>query len=158
MKKGLLAAISTVAGAVAGGAVTGKYAAREIKNMKEKASNHFALFQVMDSWVQLYQEGKEIAEYFRKNNYKKIAVYGMSFVGERLYEELKDTDIEIVYIVDRNADNLYAEVDIYKPDDVLPKADAMVVTAVYYFDEIEEKMSEAVDCPVISLEDIIYDL
>ena len=40
----------------------------------------------------------------------------------------------------------------------LAPVDVIVVTAISYFDEIEEKLSERVDCPVVSLEDIVYEL
>ena len=40
----------------------------------------------------------------------------------------------------------------------LAEADAVIVTAIYNFDEIEEKLSDLIDCPIISLEDIIYEI
>jgi hypothetical protein len=36
--------------------------------------------------------------------------------------------------------------------------DAIVVTAITFFDEIEEKLSEKIDCPIISLDDILYEV
>ena len=45
---------------------------------------------------------------------------------------------------------------IIHPDEDCPKADAIVVTAVTAFIEIDEFLYEKVDCPIISLEDIIY--
>ena len=44
------------------------------------------------------------------------------------------------------------------PDDELEPVDVIVVTAIYYFDEIEDMLSEKVDYPVISLEDILYEV
>ena len=36
--------------------------------------------------------------------------------------------------------------------------DAVVVTVVYYFDAIEETLKQKVDCPILSLGDIVYEV
>ena len=99
-----------------------------------------------------------MVEYFHQNHINSIAVYGMSFVGQRLYEELKDSDITISYAVDKNAAGIYADVDILTPDDDLPQTDAIVVTAVYFFNEIEELLEEKTTAKILSLEDILYEM
>ncbi len=35
--------------------------------------------------------------------------------------------------------------------------DAIVVTAITFYDEIKEELSRKIDCPIISLEDILYE-
>lgn len=104
------------------------------------------------------QEGKTLAEYFERNHYKTVAIYGMKEFGERLYDELKDTDITVKYIIDKNVDGVYADVDIITPDDEMPPIDVIVVTATYFFDEIEGTLGEKVDYPIVSLEDILYEV
>ena len=44
------------------------------------------------------------------------------------------------------------------PNPNLEEVDVIIVTAIHYYDEIEREMSEYVDCPIVSLEDVIYDL
>ncbi len=107
-------------------------------------------------WLSLKQEGKNLAEYLEFNGYKNIAVYGMSAPGERLIEELEDTDIEIRYVVDRNADHIVTRLPKYKTDDNLPEVDVMVVTAIIAFQDIQDEMEKKVPFPIISLEDMIY--
>ncbi len=82
----------------------------------------------------------------------------MSYAGERLVEELEGSNIKIRYGIDRKADNIYADIDIVSPDDSLDEVDAIVVTSITFFDEIEEQLSEKMDCPIISLEDILYEV
>jgi len=43
-------------------------------------------------------------------------------------------------------------------DDSLEDVDVVIVTAITFFDEIETKLSEKLDCPIISLEDILYEV
>ena len=109
----------------------------------------------MNQWIIDKQNGKDLREFFLENGYKEIAIYGMSYLGERLLDELDGTDIAVKYAIDRNADNIYAPCEVVKPDDILSSVDAIIVTPVFYFDEIERQLVPKVNCPVISLEDVI---
>lgn len=160
MKKGNV--ISTLLGAAAG-AAAGAFAMAKSKEeilaeRKKLSDKHFDLFMLMNQWLIIKQQKKEITTYFHGNNYKKIAIYGMSYVGERLYDELQPSDIEICYAIDNRANQIYVDLDVYTMEDDLPKVDVIVVTAISYFDEISEKLAEITDIPVVSLEDIIYEL
>jgi hypothetical protein len=162
MKKGVISVLSALTGAVAGaaaaGQAVGKTYAKKYNKAQGYADKHLALFLMMTQWVKVKQEGKNLAEYFEKNGYKKIAVYGMSYAGETLLDELKDTDVKVAYGIDNNADSIYADVDVITMDDDFEEVDAIVITAITFFDEIEEKLSEKADCPIISLEDILYEV
>ena len=158
MKKLTLSLLSVLGGAatsaVAVRKVTGK--ATEVqRNMSEK---HLALFLMMNQWVAVKQEGKNLADYFDKQGYKSIAIYGMSYAGERLLEELKCSDIQVQYGIDKNADNIYMDVNIVTMEDELKPVDAIVVTPIFFFDDIEEELSKKIDCPIISLEDVLYEV
>lgn len=158
MNKGVIGVLSLLAGAAAGAAGTGKVIGKQINVNKQMSDKHLALFLMMNQWVKVKQEGKNLASYFEEEGYKEIAIYGMSYAGETLVEELKESNIKIKYGIDQKADSVYAEFDVVSPDDVLEKVDAIVVTSITFFDEIEEKLSEKVDCPIISLEDILYEV
>jgi len=158
MKKGIISAISMLVGAAAGAGVIGKVEGDRLSRTQSMSDKHFALFLMMNQWVKVKQEGKNLSEYFVRNGYKKIAIYGMSYAGETLLEELRGSGIEIAYGIDQNASTLYADVDIVSVEDVLDEVDAVVVTAITFFDEIEEKLSQKLDCPIISLEDVLYEI
>ncbi len=158
MKKAILGVVSALAGAAVGAGAMSTKLGKMVEGERGMSSKHLALFEMMCQWVKVKQQGKNLSEYFEKNGYQKIAIYGMSFAGETLVNELRDTKITIVYGIDQNADELYADFDIYKPDDELPEVDAVVVTAIKFFDEIERKLGEKMECPIISLEDILYEI
>lgn len=159
MKKGIL--LSTVAGGLAGalcGSINVYRRERKKLNMEETANRkNDAILKTYAHWMQRKQKGESLSDYFEKNGYKKIAIYGMHYLGESLLSELENSNIEVVYAIDKNAELRYAEVPFYKPDEVLPEVDAVIVTAFFYFDDIEEMLSDKVDCPIISIEDIIYE-
>lgn len=162
MKKGSKSIISTLmgtaAGAVAGGVAVKTSATKKIKEQQETLNKVHALYCTFDRWLQIHQGGRNLSEYFQKNNYKTIAIYGMKELGERLVDELQDSGIKVCYAIDKNADLIYEDVDIVTPDDELKPVDVIVVTAIYYFDEISDMLSEKVNYPVVSLEDIVYEL
>lgn len=51
-----------------------------------------------------------------------------------------------------------ADVDVVSLNDYLERVDVVVVTAITFFDDIKEKLSKKLDCPIISLEDILYEV
>lgn len=155
MKNGIVAILSAIAGAIAGAGVTNRAKNKEIKNAWRYSDKHLALFKMMNQWVWVKQEGKNLASYFEANGYKKIAVYGMSYAGETLLNELKGTAVEVAYGIDQNADGTNVNVSILTMKGDLLPVDAVVVTAITFFDEIEEDLQRKVDCPILSLEDIL---
>ncbi len=158
MRKGIISVLSAVVGATAGAGAVGKVLTQEAEKAKAMSGKHLDLFLMMNQWVKVKQQGKNLSEYFEKNGYQKIAIYGMSYAGETLTDELKGTKTEVAYGIDKNADSIYSDLNIVSMDSELAEVDAIVVTAISSFGEIEENLSKKVDCPVISLEDILYEV
>ena len=158
MKKVIVPVLSMLAGAVVSGGVIKKKGDAQRKIAWSYSDKHLALFQMMDQWVKVKQQGKNLSSYLEKHGYKKIAIYGMSYAGTTLVEELKDTSVEVAYGIDKNAEALYADIEVVSAEDTLEEVDAIVVTAITFFDEIEEMLTMKVDCPIISLEDILYEV
>ncbi len=158
MKKGVISVLSMLTGVAAGAGTVGKIQGDKLAKSRSMSAKHMALFLMMNQWVKVKQEGKNLSDYFEKNGYKKIAVYGMSYAGETLIDELRNTGIEVVYGIDQKADSIYADVDVVSMEDSLEAVDAVIVTAITFFDEIETKLSEKLDCPIISLEDVLYEV
>lgn len=156
MKKGLLTVLSTLAGTVAGVYAAVRAMKKKLNHKAKMSDKHLALFLMMNEWVRIKQENKSIAEYLEKEGYQEIAVYGINYAGETLIRELEGSAVSVKYGIDRNADNICAEIEVMTPEKELPKVDAVIVTAITAFDEIEEKLSMQMDCPILSLEDILY--
>lgn len=158
MKKVIIPALSSVVGAVAGGITVAKLSKDEQNRLKSLADKHLVLMKLFNQWMLTKQEGKSVVDYFHQKGIKTIAIYGMSYVGERLYDELKNTDIQVRYGIDKNADAIYSDLEIVLPKDSLQEVDAIVVTSVYFYAEIEEMLAQKTDSLILSLEDILYEL
>lgn len=156
VKEMIIASVSSIAGYVSGWIGSGTKHNREKRKIQMLSDKHEALFMLMNQWVRVKQKGKGVVDYLNCKGYKKVAIYGMGYAGETLVGELHDSDIEIVYGVDREADNINADFKVVEPDEKLGKADVMIVTAITFFDEIADDLCRKVDCPIISLEDILY--
>lgn len=156
MKK-VFALMSTMvcgaAGFMGGVAVGNKRVAEKVQKL-DKFKGYYSMLNV---WLALKQEGKSLEKYFIDNGYKTIAIYGMGEMGNRLYDELKNTSIEVKYAVDKEASSVYSELNVIEKEDKMEKVDAMIVTATFAFDEIEEELNKLVEFPIISLEDVIYE-
>ncbi len=120
------------------------------ENVKLKEFNELLMM-----WLQDYQDGRKLVDYFYKRGISSIAIYGFAGLGMAFANDLEDTDVLVKYAIDRNAENVYTELPVLKPDDDLPKVDAIVVAAIHYYGEIKAYMETKVDCAIISLEDVI---
>ncbi|MDE7204189.1 MAG: hypothetical protein K2O91_20380 [Lachnospiraceae bacterium] len=158
MKKGVVAALFAVGGAALGAAGVGKTLKKKVDYKSKMSEKHLALYLLMNQWVKVKQENKSIADYLEENGYKEIAIYGMNYVGETLLDELTNSNVKVKYAIDKNANSIYSDVDVVTPDDELTEVDAVIVTAITFFDEIEENLSEKMDCPILSMEDILYEV
>lgn len=158
MNKGLIAMLSASVGTVTGAVVSGKISGKAIEQTKLLSNKHLELFLLMNQWVKVKQEGKNLSSYLEKKGYKRIAIYGMSYAGLTLYDELKGSDVEVAYGIDKNADSIYADIEVISMNESLKEVDAIIVTAISYFDEIEEELSQKINVPIISLEDIVFEV
>lgn len=157
MKKGTLSILSAIIGVTLGAGTMRMISCEEMKKANSLSNKHLSLFLMMNQWVKSKQEGKNLEEYFKKHGYHRIAIYGMSYVGETLVNELKNSKIEIVYGIDQNVNTIYADVNIFSIEDEFEEVDAVVVTAITFFKDIEKALSSKINCPILSLEDILYE-
>lgn len=123
-----------------------------------KSSDKFGrLFRLMNQWVQLKQEGKSISGYFEKRHYRNIAIYGMGSVGEAIIRDLLNSKVNVKYAIDQKA-NENSKDFVVSPNSILEMVDAIVVTPISSYGEIKLHLKEKIDCPIISIEDILYEI
>lgn len=158
MKKGVLASLTAITGIVTGTVVSRKICNNIIEQKEEKVDKFKTYYNLLNQWLQLKQNGKSLSEYFSNNKYNEIAVYGMGELGNRFIEELSNTKVQVRYAIDKKAASTYSDLKLIEPDDELEQVDAIVVTAIFAFEEVKELLSEKIDCPIISLEEIVYNI
>lgn len=158
MKKAVSMILGVTAGIGAGTFLGMKLTKGTRETYKAYSEKHLAILELFDQWMFCKQTGKSMEDYFKKSDIRTVAVYGMGHLGKCLYEELKNTDICVKYVIDQKVDEIYTDVDKYLPEGQLPEVDLIIVTAIYNYVEIEKVLSNITECPVMSLEDILYDM
>lgn len=158
MKKRIIVVLITIVGAMIGAVAEKHVESKKTREQKALAGKHMSLYMLMNQWVKIKQENKSIAEYLEENGFKEIAIYGMHYVGETLLNELSGTAIKVKYGIDKNADLIYSDVDVVSPYDELELVDAVIVTSITFYEEIESQLSEKMNCPILSIKDILFEL
>lgn len=114
-------------------------------------------YNLLERWLTVHEEGRTLSDILAQREIFTIALYGMGKIGKHVINELKGSSITVVYAIDRVKSGLYDSIVVKRIDDTLPKVDAVLVAAVYDFDEIEETLRKYVTYPIISLEEILYE-
>ena len=128
---------------------------RELGYSKGRVDKFKRYFDITNHWLELKNNGKSIEDYFYRNGIFHIVIYGWGELGHRLHEELKNGEICIDYVIDSNKRRV-SDILIKSPsDDILPDADAVVVTPIMDFDTISEELKQRYSCPIISIEEVI---
>lgn len=110
---------------------------------------------VWKAWFAYKLSGGNIADFFVENGYTTVAIYGMKELGINLYQELSRQGISVKYGIDRNTDISVKGLRVIEPTDSYDEVDVVVVTPVHYFAEIAELLNEKVNCPIVSIENVI---
>lgn len=128
---------------------------RALDNAIMMSKKHFSMFYIVNRWLEAKQQGKCMDIYLKKNGFHTVAIYGMHYIGERLYRELEDTQVEVLYGIDKNKDGCNCPITIYKPNDELPIVDAIIVTTPLYYYPIKRILNEKLGVPIIFILDVV---
>lgn len=156
-----VAKIGALAGAIGG---IGYFSKKALDEMREKYNKQSAYYALAQQWLMNKSQNKDLKRYFEEHGFQKIAVYGMGTLGELFYDEIKDKGIKVQYFIDKNAEEIYFGLDdisVVGLDgiDGQEEVDAIIVTPVFNFDEIEKELEKAgAAAEIVSLEDVVYEV
>ena len=66
----------------------------------------------------------------------------------------------MAYGIDKNIDEVFDEIEVFSLDNIneaTEQVDAVVVTAIFAYDEIREELEKHFDCVILSLEDVVFE-
>lgn len=134
-----------------------------LQHTSEKCQNVMELkyemyFYLLDTWMYLREKNISLDRYLLEYGYKNVALYGLGTFARHLIKELSESEVQISYIIDRNRDVQCPGMIVKSISQDLPEVDAVIVTVIYEFDSIWQTMRELVNCPVLSLAEIIKEL
>lgn len=118
------------------------------------------IIRIYDVWMMVNESGESIGQFLKKQNIKRIAVYGMASLGVRLcYELQREDNIEVKYALDQNPQVQIPGIKIYKPDaEIGETVDAVIVTALRSYDAVSAELQKKGYIKTFALDEILYDM
>lgn len=113
-------------------------------------------YQFLNTCIHQYAEGVLFDSFLTWYGAKTIAVYGYGYVGKFFIKTIKNSDIQVKYIIDKNADFIISDIPVITVNDEFPAVDVIVVTVMNEFASIESKLRKKCTSQILSIEDIIY--
>ena len=130
---------------------------KEIEFWAKKCARYAGYWNALDAWLFLKQDGGSVARLLRERGIHRIAIHGMGMLGKHLLEELRGTEIQIDYFVDKIATSFHPDIQTYTPDDELPQTEAIIATRLYEFPSVREKLEQQGYKNIISLEQMLLE-
>lgn len=129
--------------------------AKKYKNMSDK---HLALYILLSDWLKMKNlRSNFIEDYLMDMGYRRIAIYGLGYVGEALYDELSNSHKLVVScVIDKQKGKNYNNAKVVGLDEIIDDVDVIIVTAISFYNQIECELKEYTNAQVISIEEIIY--
>ncbi len=119
-------------------------------NFKEKLN-------ILNYWFMKYQQGHTVEKYLVNRGFDRIAIYGFGELGQRLYQELLNSEVKVVYGIDRKVVSKDADFKIAASPDISQEISAVIVTVINDYSGIASELKKVLECPILPLEDVIYE-
>lgn len=130
--------------------------------LEEKLQKLILFYWILTKWVDCKIKGQNIVDVLRLYGYMKIVIYGYAELGQLLCKEILQGGMRVEYVLDKTVETtgieglpIYKLVDIKKSDQEPLRIDVVIVTAVYYFEEIKRELTEAGYQNVISMRTLL---
>lgn len=118
----------------------------------KKCARYEGYWRALDAWLFLKEDGVSVAGLLRERGIQRIAIYGMGMLGKHLLEELRGTEIQVEYFVDKMPKIYSPGIRTYAPGEDLPETEAIISTRAYEFSYIRSELEQRGHKNIISLE------
>ena len=112
-------------------------------------------YRLMLEWMKKKQNGKSISNVLRRYGFDSVAVYGMGDMAGILIRELSDDNIDVKYGVEKAFKGKRFGVDVFSLTDPLKEVDAIIITPIFYINEIKKDLSEKTEMPLICIDELV---
>lgn len=153
MKKVVISLITGFVSFIGGFYFGGKSLVNVINNYKMRADRNLSNMVVLNDWLDYIYSGGKVEDFFQEHSYKKIMIYGNGYIGARLSQALRKTNIEVTAIMDRDG-KTDTEGAVIGIDTEIPDVDCIIITPVYFYDEILTVLASKTQVPMISVKEL----
>ncbi len=126
---------------------------------QQKRGNRQRYLDLVNQWLIALQSGCCAADFLKKRNIYRVAVYGMGLYGRHFIRELsRQSEVVVVYGIDCKKMKPYRGVCVLQPGEQMEEVDAIINTVIWNHHNIEKQFAARVHGKILNLEDIIFDL
>lgn len=130
----------------------------EMNIYRSKTFKYERYWKVFDAWMELREQGKNVGDYLKLYNIRKVAIYGAGMMGKHLITELCGNGVEVVCAIDRKAGVIESDVKLYTLENKLPDIEAVIITVLTEAEEIMNELKTKFNCRIFLLEKLIMNL
>lgn len=123
-------------------------------SLRHSLDRYRGYWRVLDLWVGMLEQGKTPLSYLEKAGYKSVAVYGYGMLGKHLVYQLKQEGFNVKYVIDRQVEKKADGIPLYPLQDGLPEVDAVIVTVLYDYDSIANKIKKIFDVDILPIDSL----
>lgn len=147
-------------GIAVGGKLVSDVCEALLKERDKKICRQNGYYNILVRWVMRKIKQEDLENWFIQHNYKNIAIYGIGELGKLFFLDIENTSVNVKTLIDKGVVKNCFGMEVQNPEEnLVVDADAIIVTATFAYDAIRKNLvGRNIDIPIISLEDVIYDL
>lgn len=111
-----------------------------------------AMFMVYDRWMRLENCGKGLGDFLLKCGYRKVAIYGVGYIGKQLIGRLCKENGLSLYAIDQNAEYITSDLPIRRLEEFEEDVDLVIVTSIKSAKEIIGNLKQSEFEKIVTIE------
>lgn len=122
------------------------------ENLRRKAS----FYSLLSRWMEKKLAGESAAARLLQMGYHSVAIYGAGKHGKFLYEDIKNSEVEVRYFIDKNKNAMpESGLTVYTIDEELPAVDAIIITPYLEQQTVIQELRQKGDYVFLPLDQLI---
>lgn len=110
---------------------------------------------MLNLWLTLRERGVSVDKFLKSKGIFNVVIYGYGMFGKHLYHELRESDINVKYIMDKSDDIFLNDVKKVTMGDDIENVDAIIVTPFMEMEQIKKDLQRYYQCKIVSIRTIL---
>ena len=128
------------------------------REQREKRFESYAA-DLLDFWLSAKRYGTPLEEVLAKKGIHTVAIYGLNRFGIRLYHELKDSPVAVLYAIEPDRKRRIPELPAYEDESSPPeKPDAVIVAEIQEYHSVAPALERAGYRNLIAFDALLFQL
>lgn len=132
--------------------------AKQMISAENRSRKFQKFYKCLNKWMDNLEEGKYLCDYLSEKKIETVAIYGCGALGKHVLKELSGSNITVKYMIDQHYNIGRSSLKVVNPEEHLEEVDAVIVTPIMEYENIENKLKGKIKADILSLEMIVYDI